>query len=61
MLRKEIMAVLSEQGSEYLRNPIQIQKYENVDNLPKACPMEFIFVLELGIDEQNFSEWLAQA
>ena len=43
MPRKKIMAVLSEGGSESNTNPIQMQKYENVDNFPKTGPMEFIF------------------
>ena len=38
MLRRKIMAVLSEEGSECIGNPIQTQKYENLDNLPKNGP-----------------------
>ena len=37
------MTVLSEAGSECIGNAIQIQKYENVDNLPKNDQMEVIF------------------
>ena len=48
------MAVLSKGGSECIGNPIQIQKYENVDNLPKSGPIEVIFGPELDIDERNF-------
>ena len=54
MLKKKIMAVLSEGSSECKGNPIQIQKYKNVDNLPKNCPMAIIFVPELAIEERNF-------
>ena len=43
ILRKEIMAALLEGGSECIGNPIQIQNYENVDNLPKTDLIEFIF------------------
>ena len=53
MLRNKIMAVLSEGGSESNTNPIQMQKYENVDNFPKTGPMEFIFGPQLDIDERN--------
>ena len=53
MLRKEIMAVLSEGGSECIGNPVTIQKYENVDSLPRNGPMDVIFGPELVIDERN--------
>ena len=53
MPRKKIMTVLSEGGSESNTNPIQMQKYENVDNFPKNGPMEFIFGPQLDIDERN--------
>ena len=53
MPRKKIMAVLSEGGSESNTNPIQMQKYENVDNFPKTGPMEFIFGPQLDIDKKN--------
>ena len=53
MPRKKIMAVLSEGGSESNTNPIQMQKYENVDNFPKTCPMEFTFGSELHSGEKT--------
>ena len=60
MLRKKIMAVLSEGGSECIGNPIQIQKYVNGDNSPKNGSMEFIFGPDLDIDEKPFSEKLTE-
>ena len=51
MLRMEIIAFLSEAGSEYRGNPIQMQENENVDNLLKNCPMEVILGRELDISE----------
>ena len=53
MLRRKIMAVLLEGGSESHTNPIHMQKYENVDNFPKTGPMEFIFGPQLDIDKRN--------
>ena len=53
MLRMEIIALLSEAGSEYRGNPIQMQENENVDNLLKNCPIKFIFGPKLDIDERN--------
>ena len=41
------LAVLSEGGSECHTNPIQMQKYENVDNFPKTGP-------ELDNSEKSF-------
>ena len=43
MLRNKITAVLSEGGGESHTNPIQMQKYENVDNFRNMGPIEFIF------------------
>ena len=42
-LRKEIMTVLLERGSECIGYPSQIERYENVVNLPKTGSSEFIF------------------
>ena len=53
MLRKEIMTVFSEEDSESHTNPIQIQKYENVYNLPKTGSL-VIFRPHLDINERNF-------
>ena len=53
MLRKEIMTVLPEEGSECIGNPMEIKKYGNVDNLPKTDPLEFIFGPQLDIDERD--------
>ena len=53
MLRMEIMALLSEVGSEQNGNPIQIQENENGDNLAKNSPMKFIFGPKLNINERN--------
>ena len=53
VIKMKIMVVLSEGGSESHTNPIQMQKYENVDNFPKTGPMEFIFGPELDIDERK--------
>ena len=47
------MAVFSKDGNECKGNPIRIQKYENLDILPKTSPKEFIFGPELGIDRRN--------
>ena len=49
------MRVLLEGGNEGKGNPIQIQKYENVDILPKNNPMDIIFVPELDDIEGNVS------
>ena len=53
MLRIEIIALLSEAGSDYKGNPKQMQENENVDNLLENCPMEFIFGSKLDIDGGN--------
>ena len=57
MLRKEIMTVFLEKCSERIGNPMHIQKYGNVDNLPKTGPLEFMIGPQLHIDERN---WLAE-
>ena len=53
MLRKEIMSVLLEGGSEYIGNPIERRKYKNFDSLPKTGSIYFIFGPKLEIDARN--------
>ena len=53
MLRRITIAVLSKCGSECKENPLQMQKFQNIDNFPKTGLMEFIFRPELDIDEKK--------
>ena len=54
MLRKEIMDVLLEGGSECRRNPLKMQKCENGDNFPQNAPIKFIFGPEFEVDQTLF-------
>ena len=54
MLREVAVAFLSEEGSEYIGNPIQNSKLEKWCHFFKIDPNDFIFGHKLDIDETNF-------
>ena len=53
MLREEAVAILSEQGSECIGNPIQNAKLKKWCHFPKNDPNDFIFGQKLDIDKAN--------
>ena len=53
MLREEAVAILSEQGSECIGNPIQNAKLKKWCHFPKNDPNDFIFGQKLDIDKTN--------
>ena len=57
MLIKEIMAVLSEGGSECIGSRKSHTNYKNMkmSSFPKLGSLYFIFVPKLDIEERNFS------
>ena len=54
MLREVAVAVLLEEGSECIGNPIQNAKLKKWCHFPKIDPNDFIFGQKLDIDETNF-------
>ena len=53
MLREEAVAILSEQSSECIGNPIQNAKLKKWCHFPKNDPNDFIFGQKLDIDKTN--------
>ena len=53
MLREEAVAILSEQGSECIGNPIQNAKLKKWCHFPKNDPNDFILGQKLDIDKTN--------
>ena len=60
MLREEVVALLPEEGSECIRNPIQSSKPKKWRHFSKSDPNHFILGQKLDIDiKKKISERLA--
>ena len=60
MLREEAVAILSEQGSECIGNPIQNAKLKKWCHFHKNDPNNFIFGQKSDIDHSDLSESFAK-